>query len=116
MSSTPHPDVAETRRVITELFNVGGERIWLIQLRDTGEIIGTCGFRPLAPHSRDFGYCLGPRWWGRGITPEVTRLLIAEMESDPTVFCSTPRRSGDNAHMTHAQAARGDVPVVRRSH
>jgi Acetyltransferase (GNAT) domain len=85
--------------VITELFNVGGERIWLIQLRDTGEIIGTCGFRPLAPHSRDFGYCLGPRWWGRGITPEVTRLLIAEMESDPTVFCSTPRRSGDNAHI-----------------
>jgi RimJ/RimL family protein N-acetyltransferase len=47
-------------RVITELFNVGGERIWLIQLRDCGEIIGTCGFRPLAPHSRDFGYCLGP--------------------------------------------------------
>ena len=55
MSWTPHPDVDETRRVITEVFNVGDERTWLIVLRDTGEIVGTCGFRPLQAHSRDFG-------------------------------------------------------------
>ena len=45
MSWTPHPDVDETRRVITELFNVGGERTWLIEMRDSGQIIGTCGFQ-----------------------------------------------------------------------
>ena len=39
MSWTPHLDVDETRRVITELFNVGDERTWLIELRATGEII-----------------------------------------------------------------------------
>ena len=41
MSWTPHPDVDEMRRVITELFNVGGERTWLIELRDSGEIVGS---------------------------------------------------------------------------
>ena len=80
MSWTPHPDVDETRRVITELFNVGEEHTWLIELRDTGEIIGTCGFRPLQAHNRDFGYVLGRRWWGRRLMPEVVQLLLAEME------------------------------------
>jgi RimJ/RimL family protein N-acetyltransferase len=28
MSWTAHPDVAETRRVINEVFNIGGERSW----------------------------------------------------------------------------------------
>jgi [ribosomal protein S5]-alanine N-acetyltransferase len=101
MSWTPHPDVDETRRVITELFNVGGELTWLIQLRDSGDIIGTCGFRPLLPHSRDFGYCLGPRWWGQGIMPEVARLLIGEIETDPTVY-----RISAICHVGNARSAR----------
>ena len=86
MSWTPHPDVDETRRVITELFNVGEEHTWLIELRDTGEIIGTCGFQPLQAHNRDFGYVLGRRWWGRRLMPEVVQLLLAEMEIDPSVY------------------------------
>jgi [ribosomal protein S5]-alanine N-acetyltransferase len=101
MSWTPHPDVDETRRVITELFNVGAERNWLIQLRDSGQIIGTCGFRALATHSRDFGYCLGRRWWGQRIMPEVARLLIAEMESDPEVY-----RISAICHVDNARSAR----------
>ena len=67
MSWKTHPAVDETRRVITELFNVGGERTWLIELRNSGEILGTCGFRPVQAHSMDFGYCLGRRWWGQGL-------------------------------------------------
>ena len=45
MTWTPHSGVDETRRVITELFNVGNERTWLIELNESGEIIGSCGFR-----------------------------------------------------------------------
>lgn len=85
MSWPTHPDIEETRRVITEVFNRGAERTWVIELRDTAEVAGTCGFRPVPPHSVDFGYVLGRRWWGRGLMPEVLELLIAEMESDPTV-------------------------------
>jgi ribosomal-protein-alanine N-acetyltransferase len=101
MSWTPHPDVAETRRVIVQLFNVGGEVTWLMQMRETGEIIGTCGFRKVQPHSRDFGYCLGPRWWGQGIMQEVAQLLIAEMESDPTVY-----RISAYCHVDNTRSAR----------
>jgi RimJ/RimL family protein N-acetyltransferase len=86
MSWTAHPDVAETRRVINEVFNIGGERSWLIRLRDTEEIVGACGFRPTQVHSMDFGYYLGRQWWGRRLMGEVVDLLIAEMESDPKVY------------------------------
>jgi RimJ/RimL family protein N-acetyltransferase len=98
---TPHPDVAETRRVITEMFNVGEERTWLIQLRDSGEIIGTCGFRPQQPHSLDFGYCLGRRWWGKRLMPEAVDLLLTEMQSDPGVY-----RISATCHVDNARSAR----------
>jgi [ribosomal protein S5]-alanine N-acetyltransferase len=82
---TPHPDVDETRRVIAELFNVGKERTWLIELAAGGEIIGTCGYRLVAPHRREFGYVLGRRWWGRRLIAEAVDLLLAEMTRDPKV-------------------------------
>ena len=101
MSWTPHPDVDETRRVITELFNVGEERTWLIELQDSGEIIGTCGFRPVQAHSRDFGYVLGRRWWGHRLMPEVVQLLLAEMEGDPSVY-----RISAICHVDNTRSAR----------
>ncbi|OBK76030.1 GNAT family acetyltransferase [Mycobacterium sp. 1274761.0] len=101
MSWTPHCDVSETRRVITELFNVDDERTWLIQLHE-GDIIGTCGFPPAqAPHSLDFGYCLGRRWWGRGLMDEAVGLLLTEMESDPDVF-----RVSAVCHVDNVRSAR----------
>jgi [ribosomal protein S5]-alanine N-acetyltransferase len=101
MSWMPHPTVDETRRVITEVFNVGNERIWLIALRNSGEIVGTCGFRMVQPHSRDFGYCLGRRWWGQRLMAEVVQLLLAEMESDPKVF-----RISATCHVDNTRSAR----------
>lgn len=101
VSWTPHPDVDETRRVITELFNVGEERTWLIELQDGGEIIGTCGFRPVQAHSRDFGYVLGRRWWGHRLMPEVVALLLAEMEGDPSVY-----RISAICHVDNTRSAR----------
>jgi RimJ/RimL family protein N-acetyltransferase len=82
---TPHHDADETRRVITELFNVGKERVWLIELAETGEIIGTCAFRVVNAHLREFGYVLGRRWWGRRLIAEAVDLLLAEMTRDPRV-------------------------------
>ncbi len=74
LSWSPHPNVAETRRVITELFNVGDEQTWLIELPDSGPV-GLCGWRRPQPHSIEFGYCLGRRWWRQGIMSEVLPLL-----------------------------------------
>lgn len=98
---TPHPDVDETRRVITELFNVGKERTWLVELQETREIIGTCGFQLVQPHVREFGYVLGRQWWGRRLIAEAVDLLVAEMESDPKV-----RRISAVCHVDNTRSAR----------
>jgi [ribosomal protein S5]-alanine N-acetyltransferase len=86
LSWTPHPDVDETRRVIAELFNVGDERTWLIESRETGEAIGLCGWRRPVSHSAELGYCLARDWWRRGIMSEVLPLLLDALRRDPTVF------------------------------
>jgi ribosomal-protein-alanine N-acetyltransferase len=86
LSWTTHPHVDETRRVILDLFNVGDERTLLIELRETGEAIGLCGWRRTEPHSVNLGYCLARQWWGQGIMTEVVRLLVDEAARDPAVY------------------------------
>lgn len=86
LSWPPHPDVDETRRVITELFNVGHERTFLIELRETGEAIGLCGWRQPERHAAELGYCLAREWWGRKIMSEVLGLLLAALRRDPLVY------------------------------
>jgi [ribosomal protein S5]-alanine N-acetyltransferase len=85
LSWSPHPDVAETRRVINELFNVGDETTWLIELGDVGPV-GLCGWRRPKSYSVELGYCLGRRWWGQRIMSEVLPLLIDEAQRDPAVY------------------------------
>ena len=76
MSWTTHRDVDETRDVITDLFNVGDEPTWLIERRDTDELVGTCGWSRPQPHSVDFGYCLCRKWWRQGLGSEVAGMLV----------------------------------------
>jgi [ribosomal protein S5]-alanine N-acetyltransferase len=67
-----HPDVAETRRVITDLFNADGDdKSWLIELHG----------QPV-----ELGYCLGRRWWRQRIMSEVLPLLLEEAQRDPAVY------------------------------
>lgn len=86
LSWSPHPDVAETRRVISEVFNVGNGRTWVIELRATGEPIGLCGWRRPESHSVELGYCLARRWWGRQIMSEVVSVLVDALRRDRTVY------------------------------
>jgi ribosomal-protein-alanine N-acetyltransferase len=96
LSWSPHPNVAETRRVITELFNVGDETTWLIELRDGGDPIGLCGWRRPQPHTVELGYCLGRQWWRQGIMSEVLPLLLDKARNDPTVYRVTAHCHVDN--------------------
>jgi RimJ/RimL family protein N-acetyltransferase len=106
MSWRRHRNVAETRRVITELFNVGGETVWLIGLRETGDPIGVIGWRRPQPHSIDFGYYLGRPWWGRGFMSEAVRLILDKAQRDPTVY-----RVSAYCHVDNTASAR----VLQRS-
>ncbi len=106
MSWRRHRDVDETRRVITEMFNVGGETTWLIELRDGGGPIGVCGWRRPQPHIIDFGYFLGRRWWRRGFMTEAVQLLLDKAQRDPTVYRVTAHCHVDNI---------GSAAVLERS-
>ena len=86
MSWTTHRDVDETRDVITHLFNVGDEPTWLIERRDTDDLVGTCGWSRPQPHSVDFGYCLCRKWWGQGLGSEVAGMLVEAATRNPAVY------------------------------
>lgn len=93
----PHPDVAATRRVITEKINVGGdERTWAITLKNSGEVIGLASCRRPVAHSVEIGYCLGRRWWGKGYMSEVLDLLLAALQADRQVYRVWATCSPDN--------------------
>lgn len=86
LSWSTHPDVAHTRRVITELFNVADEKTWAIELREGGGPIGLCGWRRPQTYSAELGYCLGRRWWGQRIMSEVLPLLVDDVEHERAVY------------------------------
>jgi RimJ/RimL family protein N-acetyltransferase len=106
LSWQPHPDVTETRRVITEVFNVGDEQTWLIELRDGSGPVGTCGIRRPQRYSVELGYCLGRQWWRQGLMSEVVPLLLDEAQRDPAVYRVYAYCHVDNV---------GSAGVLRRS-
>jgi len=84
---TPHPDMAATRRVITEKLNVRyDERTWAIALRHSDDVIGLTSCRRPVSHSVEIGYCLGRRWWGKGYAAEVLEMLLTALEADRNVY------------------------------
>ncbi|RWA22364.1 hypothetical protein MELE44368_13205 [Mycolicibacterium elephantis DSM 44368] len=101
MAWRPHHDVAETRRVITEVFNAGGETTWLIDLHDGGGPIGACGWHRPQPHIIEFGYYLGRPWWGKGFMSEAVALLIGEAHRDPAAY-----RMSAHCHVDNVASAR----------
>lgn len=93
----PHPDVAATRRVITEKLNAGpDERTWVIELRNSGEVIGLASCRRPVPHSVEIGYCLGRRWWGKGVMAEAIEMLLTALNADGGVYRVWATCSVDN--------------------
>jgi ribosomal-protein-alanine N-acetyltransferase len=94
---SPHPDVATTRRVIAEKLNTSDqERTWAIELRNSGDVIGLTSCRRSAPESVEIGYCLGRKWWGRGLMSEVLDMLLTSLEADRAVFRIWATCSVDN--------------------
>ena len=74
---TPHPDVAATRRVIAERLNVEEHaRTWVITLQHSDDVIGMTSGRRSVRHSVEIGYCVGRRWWGKGLMSEVLDMLL----------------------------------------
>ncbi len=51
---------------------------WAVTLKETGKMIGTCGFTSITTeHSRaEIGYVLSPHFWGQGIAYEAASAVV----------------------------------------
>ncbi|MBV9091203.1 MAG: GNAT family N-acetyltransferase [Mycobacteriaceae bacterium] len=101
LSWTPHSDVGETRRVISELFNIGDDHTWVIAIRDTGDVVGQLGYRRPQPHAAELGYCLARQWWGQGLMSEAVRVVLDALARDPALF-----RVSAACHVCNTRSAR----------
>lgn len=77
----PHESESYTQRYLSYIqsrYRSGDFFDWAITLRDSGKMIGTCGFTRLVveANSAEIGYVLNPAFWGYGIAPEaVTEVM-----------------------------------------
>jgi len=107
---TPHPDVAATRRVITEKLNIADDdRTWAITLRNSEDVIGLTSCRRPLPHSVEIGYCIGRRWWGKGYMPEVLDMLTTALQADRDVYRVWATCHVDNERSTRVLERAGFV-------
>ena len=78
----PHRSEEESLEIIRTVF--GGEGMWAVEWKETGEPIGCVGYLP-ASHSNlsiaedqgEVGYWIARPFWGRGICTEALQLVIA---------------------------------------
>ena len=77
----PHPDAQYTRDYLEYIgtrYRVGDFFDWAITLKDSGKMIGTCGFTlfDYTNNSAELGYVLNPAFRGQGIAPEALRAVM----------------------------------------
>jgi len=76
-----HKNIEETRKVVAGYVNDSQRDDyyhWCIVLKETNEAVGSIGAFRLFEDLKLFeiGYCIGKRFWNRGITTEATKALI----------------------------------------
>lgn len=77
----PHPNVEHTRNYIDYLqdrYRDGKYYDWALILRDSGKMIGTCGFSAIYPEHRyaEVGYVLNPAFRGQGYSGEALSAVL----------------------------------------
>ena len=77
----PHSSADVTRMVLNSWvsrYGDGGYFQWAIEWKETGTVIGSIAVVKLeeAIESAEIGYCLGRKFWGRGIMPEALRAVM----------------------------------------
>ncbi len=77
----PHPSLGFTRKYIRFIerdYRRGRFFDWGINLRDTGKMIGTCGFTDISLRHRkaEVGYVLNPAYWHKGYASEALSAVI----------------------------------------
>jgi ribosomal-protein-alanine N-acetyltransferase len=77
----PHPDKDYTRAYLEYLagrYRIGAHYEWVMISKETGRMIGTCGFAHIDPpnNSAELGYVLNPAYRGQGLVVEAARRVM----------------------------------------
>ena len=77
----PHTGLEHTKRYLSYLekdYRMGNFYDWGITLKESGKLIGTCGFTSIDTTNLcgEVGYVLNPEFWGREIAPEALRAVM----------------------------------------
>lgn len=79
---SPHPNIAHTKAYLSYLqtqYKTGNHYDWAVVLRDSGKMIGTCGFAKIDSENNfaELGYVLNPLFWHKGYATEAAEAVIA---------------------------------------
>jgi RimJ/RimL family protein N-acetyltransferase len=85
------------------------ERTWAIELASSGQVVGLTSCRRPVTHSVEIGYCLGKRWWGKGLMTEVLEMMLSALEADRRVYRVWATCSVANVRSAHLLERAGFV-------
>ncbi len=76
-----HEDVESTKKFLTSVLKSYDDpkvMNWCIELKELRQVIGSIGTAEINEEmeSCEVGYCIGSKWWGRGIMSEALREVI----------------------------------------
>ena len=76
-----HPSLEYTRQYIEYLqgrYKIGDFFDWAITLKDSGKMIGTCGFTKIDDENKvaEIGYVLNPDYWNLGLATEAAEIVL----------------------------------------
>lgn len=80
----PHGDKKVTRRLILQWVQEYEKKNyynWVIELKETGEVVGSIAVVNVKENilGAELGYCLGTKWWGKGIMPEAGKAVVEHL-------------------------------------
>ena len=76
-----HGDIDHTKRYLSLLekdYRMGNFYDWGVTLKDTGKLIGTCGFTSIDTQNLcgEVGYVFNPSFWGMGLATEAVNCVM----------------------------------------
>lgn len=72
------------------------EFVWLIQLKETGEYIGSCGIGTHSSNTVGGGYILNPAFWGKGYAAEAWTPVVEWAKTQPEIHRIQAEHHPDN--------------------
>ena len=91
-------DAEERMAFMQEQYEKGEVWDWAIELRELGQVIGgiSAVHRDERTESVELGYCIGARWWHRGIMSEALGAVIDYLFTEGEVLRVTARHDPNN--------------------